>query len=121
VAPWRRYDLFRPRDIRLFGRDGPVFLYVGRVFKEKNIEAFLDLELPGKKVVVGPGPHLATLRCRYPGIIFAGPKSGLELALHYASAECVCLPEPDRYVWARPARGHGVRATGRGLSGDRSD
>ena len=39
---------FRPRDVRLFG-DGPVFLYVGRIAVEKNIKAFLDLDLPGKK------------------------------------------------------------------------
>jgi glycosyltransferase involved in cell wall biosynthesis len=85
-------DLFRPRDIRLFGKDEPVFLYVGRVSKEKNIEAFLDLKLPGKKVVVGPGPHLAALRRGYPGVIFAGPKSGVELALHYASADVFVFP-----------------------------
>jgi glycosyltransferase involved in cell wall biosynthesis len=85
-------DLFRPRDIRLFGKHEPIFLYVGRVSKEKNIEAFLELQLPGKKVVVGPGPHLATLRRCYPSVIFTGPKSGVELALHYASADVFVFP-----------------------------
>jgi glycosyltransferase involved in cell wall biosynthesis len=95
LMPWTRgvdTDLFRPRDVRLFGDDEPVFLYVGRISKEKNLEAFLDLDLPGKKVVVGPGPHLATLRRGYPGVIFTGPKSGLELALHYASSDVFVFP-----------------------------
>ena len=95
LVPWTRgvdTDLFRPREIRLFGRGEPVFLYVGRVSKEKNIEAFLDLDLPGKKVVVGSGPHLATLRRGYPAAIFTGPKSGAELALHYASADVFVFP-----------------------------
>jgi glycosyltransferase involved in cell wall biosynthesis len=95
LMPWTRgvdTDLFKPRDIRLFGKDRPIFLYVGRVSKEKNIAAFLDLDLPGKKVVVGPGPHLATLQRGYPGVIFTGPKSGMELALHYASADVFVFP-----------------------------
>jgi glycosyltransferase involved in cell wall biosynthesis len=95
LMPWTRgvdTDLFRPREIRLFGKQEPIFLYVGRVSKEKNIEAFLDLDVPGKKVVVGPGPHLTTLRRCYPAVVFTGPKSGLELALHYASADVFVFP-----------------------------
>ena len=41
--------------------DGPCWLYVGRVAVEKNIEAFLKLDLPGTKVVVGDGPARARL------------------------------------------------------------
>lgn len=85
-------DLFRPRPMRLFGSDEPVFLYAGRVSKEKNIEAFLDAELPGRKVVVGDGPHLATLRQSYPNINFAGRKSDVELAECYASADVFVFP-----------------------------
>ncbi|MEP2492923.1 MAG: glycosyltransferase, partial [Parasphingorhabdus sp.] len=44
----------------------PVQLYVGRVSVEKNIEAFLDSNQPGSKVVVGDGPALAALQARYP-------------------------------------------------------
>ena len=65
LLPWTRgvdTAVFRPRDDRLFGNDEPVFLYVGRIAREKNIAAFLDLKLPGRKVVVGDGPHLATLQ-----------------------------------------------------------
>jgi glycosyltransferase involved in cell wall biosynthesis len=95
LMPWTRgvdTDLFKPRDIRLFGTDEPVFLYVGRISKEKNIEALLDLDLPGQKVIVGGGPHLAALQWGYPSVIFTGPKTGVELALHYASADVFVFP-----------------------------
>ena len=84
-------DLYRPRDVRLFG-DGPVFLYVGRIAVEKNIKAFLDLKLPGRKVVVGGGPQLDELRRRYPDVLFTGPKSGEPLAEAYASADVFVFP-----------------------------
>jgi glycosyltransferase involved in cell wall biosynthesis len=95
LLPWTRgvdTDVFRPRDVRLFGSDRPVFLYVGRASREKNIEAFLSADLPGLKVVVGNGPHLDTLRRRYPDTVFTGPKSGEELACHYASADVFVFP-----------------------------
>ncbi len=95
LMPWTRgvdTDLFRPQDVRLFGSEKPVFLYAGRVSKEKNIEAFLDADLPGLKVVVGDGPHLPGLRRRYPAAIFTGLKSGADLARHYASADVFVFP-----------------------------
>lgn len=95
ILPWTRgvdTELFYPRDVRLFGKQEKVFLYVGRVSKEKNIEAFLSLDLPGRKVVVGGGPHLANLKQAYPDVHFAGPKSGEELARHYASADLFVFP-----------------------------
>jgi len=70
----------------------PVFLYVGRVAVEKNIEAFVALDLPGTKVVVGPGPQLDELKEKYPNVVFKGPKSGEELAAHYASADVFVFP-----------------------------
>jgi glycosyltransferase involved in cell wall biosynthesis len=70
----------------------PIFLYVGRVAVEKNIEAFLGLDLPGTKVVVGPGPQLDELRVKYPQVVFTGPKSGDELAAHYACADVFVFP-----------------------------
>jgi glycosyltransferase involved in cell wall biosynthesis len=84
-------QLFRPRKVRLFGA-GPVFLYVGRVAVEKNIKAFLDLDLPGRKVVVGSGPQDEELRRLYPDVLFAGPKEGEELARAYASADVFVFP-----------------------------
>lgn len=95
LMPWTRgvdTDLFRPRTEHLFGSDRPVFLYVGRVSKEKNLEAFLGADLPGLKAVVGTGPHLPALKQRFPDAVFTGPKSGEELALHYASADVFVFP-----------------------------
>jgi glycosyltransferase involved in cell wall biosynthesis len=95
IYPWSRgvdIDTFRPRDVRLFGNDQPVFMYVGRVAPEKNITAFLDADLPGKKVVVGTGPDLERLRQRYPDAIFTGAKFGEELAAHFASADAFVFP-----------------------------
>ncbi len=84
-------ELFRPRPIRRFGA-APVFLYVGRVAIEKNIRAFLDLELPGQKVVVGAGPQLQELKNAYPQVIFTGKKTGEDLAQCYASADVFVMP-----------------------------
>lgn len=70
----------------------PIFLNVGRVAVEKNIEAFLRLELPGTKVVVGDGPSRAALAAAYPDVVFTGPKQGDELARLFASADCFVFP-----------------------------
>ena len=99
ISAWSRgvdTEVFHPR------RDGepdifahlarPVFLYVGRVAVEKNIEAFLALDLPGTKVVVGPGPQVEELKARYPRAVFTGSKSGDELAAHYACADVFVFP-----------------------------
>ncbi|MGI9423121.1 MAG: glycosyltransferase family 4 protein [Hyphomicrobiaceae bacterium] len=95
LMPWTRgvdTDLFQPRDARVFGTDRKVFLYVGRVAIEKNIEAFLEADLDGRKVVVGTGPLLDDLRRRYPDVLFTGKKVGLELAEAYASADVFVFP-----------------------------
>ena len=84
-------ELFRPQDVRLFG-DGPIFMYAGRVSVEKNLEAFLDLDLPGRKVIVGGGPQLAGLQRAYPDVLFTGPKEGEELAKAYASGDVFVFP-----------------------------
>tara|TARA_R110001606_G_scaffold74190_5_gene171930 strand:+ start:4512 stop:5576 length:1065 start_codon:yes stop_codon:yes gene_type:complete len=70
----------------------PIQLYVGRVAIEKNIEAFLNSDQPGSKVVVGDGPALAGLQARYPEIHFVGRKSGQELAGYYAGADVFIFP-----------------------------
>jgi glycosyltransferase involved in cell wall biosynthesis len=102
LKAWSRgvdLTLFRPRPELLDGREPPpyalprpVFLFVGRVAVEKNIEAFLKLELPGSKLVVGGGPQLAELRRRYPEAHFAGPQQGEALARHYAAADVFVFP-----------------------------
>ncbi len=75
-----------------WGLPRPVFAYVGRVAVEKNIAAFLDLDLPGSKVVVGGGPQLAALRRRYPGEHFAGPRFGADLAAAYGGSDVFVFP-----------------------------
>jgi glycosyltransferase involved in cell wall biosynthesis len=84
-------ELFRPRDARIFGRE-PVFLYVGRVSIEKNLRAFLDLDLPGRKVVVGGGPQLAALKAAYPDATFTGALFDEMLAQAFASADVFVFP-----------------------------
>jgi glycosyltransferase involved in cell wall biosynthesis len=95
VAPWSRgvdTALFRPGPKDWLDLPRPVFLYVGRIAVEKSIEDFLDLDLPGSKLVVGDGPLLPTLRRRYPGVHFAGLKRGEELARHYSAADVFVFP-----------------------------
>jgi 1,2-diacylglycerol 3-alpha-glucosyltransferase/glucuronosyltransferase len=84
-------ELFRPRKVRRFGKK-PVFLYVGRMAVEKNVKAFLDVDLPGRKVLVGGGPQAAELEQRYPHALFTGPMGGEDLALAYASADVFVFP-----------------------------
>jgi len=88
--------LFRPRDKDLLGDaiqgPRPWFVYVGRVAIEKNIEAFLTLDLPGTKIVVGGGPQLDELRAAHPDVLFVGEKRGEDLALHYAVADAFVFP-----------------------------
>ena len=66
--------------------NNPVFLYVGRVSKEKNIEAFLKLNLPGHKVVVGDGPQLKNLKSKYKDVEFTGKLTGKSLLHQYQRA-----------------------------------
>lgn len=72
--------------------DGPVFLYAGRVALEKNLDAFLSLDLPGSKWVIGGGPALTALKKRYPHAHFLGPMSHEELARHYRLADVFVFP-----------------------------
>jgi glycosyltransferase involved in cell wall biosynthesis len=70
----------------------PIMLYAGRVALEKNLEAFLDLELPGTKLVVGDGPALQALKRRYPEAVFLGYRFGAELAEQLAGADVFVFP-----------------------------
>lgn len=94
IRDWTRgvdLGLFHPRP-SILDLPRPVLMYVGRVAVEKNIGAFLDLELPGTKVVVGDGPQRAELQRRYPGAVFVGSMHGEQLAAHYASADVFVFP-----------------------------
>src|SRR5215472_14773265 len=84
--------LFHPGRARDLGLQRPIFLTVGRLAVEKNVEAFLALDLPGTKVVVGDGPARAALAHRYPEAVFLGTKRDAELAAIYASADVFVFP-----------------------------
>ena len=103
IRRWSRgvdTDLFRPRSREeleqlvphMTALSGPIFLYVGRVAVEKNIQAFLDAPLAGTKVVVGDGPQLDELRRKYPKVLFTGANIGEELAAHYSAASVFVFP-----------------------------
>ncbi len=85
-------DTFTPASRRKGNHLRPVFLYVGRIALEKNIEAFLSLDLPGSKIVTGDGPDLERLRVKWPDVTFTGAKKGDELATVYASSDVFVFP-----------------------------
>ena len=85
-------NLFEPNDPAVLDLPRPVFMSVGRVAIEKNLEAFLSLDLPGSKVVIGDGPQLGELKVRFPQAIFLGEKTGTDLASHIAAADVFVFP-----------------------------
>jgi len=92
---WRRgidLDVFMQGTKRDLGLQGPIFLYVGRVAVEKNIESFLNLDLPGTKIIVGDGPARGKLQTDFPDALFLGLKSGQDLADLYATADVFVFP-----------------------------
>lgn len=96
LVRWSRgvdVELFKPRTSELLKHlPRPIFIYVGRVAVEKNIEDFLKLDLPGTRLVVGDGPARAELQARYPQAVFAGYKFGEELAEHIAASDVFVFP-----------------------------
>jgi glycosyltransferase involved in cell wall biosynthesis len=96
ISPWTRgvdTELFRPGRAAIFpDLPRPIWLNVGRVAVEKNIEAFLELDLPGSKVVVGEGPQMDELKAKYPQTVFTGAKFGDDLADAYASCDAFVFP-----------------------------
>ena len=86
-------DLFRPVASELFADlPRPIYLYAGRVAREKNIDAFVEANLRGSKVVVGDGPERERLQRACPEIVFAGYRFGDELAAHYSAADVLVFP-----------------------------
>jgi glycosyltransferase involved in cell wall biosynthesis len=99
LSQWSRgvdTEVFRPRwpgDPEPYaGLQRPIFLNVGRVAVEKNVEAFVSLDLPGTKVVVGDGPQRDELAARYPEVVFVGAKFGAELSAYFAGADVFVFP-----------------------------
>lgn len=95
VRVWTRgveTDLFKPGDKSFLPGERPIMLSVGRIAREKNIEAFLEADVPGTKYIVGDGPARAGLEKKYPKAHFVGVKKGAELAQHYAAADVFVFP-----------------------------
>lgn len=82
-APGNAHDYELPR---------PIWVNVGRVSVEKNIEEFLELRLPGSKVVIGDGPDRVRLMQAHPECYFPGYRFGPELAAHLAGADVFVFP-----------------------------
>jgi len=95
IRSWGRgvdLSLFRPHPGADLGLPRPVSMYVGRVSTEKNLEAFLSLDLPGSKVVVGDGPQRRAYEARFPDVRFLGYRSGDDLAYAYSAADVFVMP-----------------------------
>lgn len=95
VRLWSRgvdQDIFRPQPSKRLDSEPPIYLYVGRVAVEKNVEAFLQLDLPGSKWVVGTGPALESIRAKYPRANYLGVLEREELAKVYAAADVFVFP-----------------------------
>jgi len=94
VIPWTRgvdRDIFSPTLRENF--PGKYLLCVSRVSKEKNLEAFFELDYPGyQKIMVGDGPMLDVYKTQYPDVTFTGFKTGVDLARYYANAEVFVFP-----------------------------
>lgn len=85
-------QLFRPRQKDFIRDERPIFMFTGRLAIEKNIEAFLRLELGGTKYVVGDGPQRSELEMKHPAARFVGYKEGEELARYMAAADVFVFP-----------------------------
>ncbi|GAB3132301.1 glycosyltransferase family 4 protein [Novispirillum itersonii] len=84
--------VFRPDRKNLFDLPRPIFLYVGRVTVDKNLTAFLDLDLPGSKVVVGSGPQREALKKAYPQALFHIAEGDEELRLCFNAGDVFVFP-----------------------------
>jgi hypothetical protein len=95
VKLWSRgvdTSIFRPQPSKRLDSAPPIYLYVGRVAVEKNVEAFLGLDLPGSKWVVGTGPAIDGIRARFPDVNYLGLLDREELAKVYAAADVFVFP-----------------------------
>jgi glycosyltransferase involved in cell wall biosynthesis len=95
VKLWSRgvdTSIFHPQESKRLDSKPPIYLYVGRVAVEKNVEAFLELDLPGSKWVVGTGPAIESIQARYPQVNYLGLLEREELAKVYAAADVFVFP-----------------------------
>jgi glycosyltransferase involved in cell wall biosynthesis len=92
---WSRgvdHGQFNPSKAKTLDLPRPIFLYAGRLAPEKNLEAFLSLDLPGSKLIAGDGPSRRALQTRYPQAHFIGMQEPDALAVYYASSDVFVFP-----------------------------
>jgi glycosyltransferase involved in cell wall biosynthesis len=92
---WSRgvdHNHFSPAKAAAIHLPRPIFLYAGRLAPEKNVEAFLSLDLPGSKLIAGDAPSRRALQASYPQAYFLGTLGSDVLAVHYASADVLVFP-----------------------------
>lgn len=95
LKTWTRgvdVTLFNPMEKRDLKLEKPILLCVSRVSPEKNLEAFLNLDIPGTKILVGGGPLLDEYKSKYSNVIFTGSLTGNMLSQYYASADVFVFP-----------------------------
>ncbi len=95
VVIWSRgvdLEIFKVQPSKVLNSAHPIFLYVGRVAVEKNINAFLEIDLPGSKWVVGDGPALKEIKEKYPLVNYLGVLNQYQLAEVYAAADVFVFP-----------------------------
>ena len=95
VAIWSRgvdNRMFTPDDPHRYDLPTPIWVYVGRVSVEKNIELFLGLDLPGSKVIIGDGPDMNRLSKKHADCHFVGYRFGKELASYVAGGDVFVFP-----------------------------
>lgn len=95
IVIWSRgvnRQIFKPGDKNFLDLPRPIYVYMGRVAVEKNIEAFLNMSLQGTKLVVGDGPDLEKLKSQYPDVHYTGYKFGEELARYIAASDVFVFP-----------------------------
>ena len=120
IRRWSRgvdTDLFRPRDKSFLTYPRPISMYVGRIAVEKNLEAFLKLDIPGTKVVVGDGPQMEEYQRRYPQAKFEGTAAWRGTGEILRRCRCLRLSIQNRYVRLGTAGSARVGGSGSRVSG----
>jgi glycosyltransferase involved in cell wall biosynthesis len=95
IGMWTRgvdTELFRPDRAIDIGLKRPIFMTIGRVAVEKNLDAFFSLDLPGSKAIIGRGPEEERLKKQYSDTTFFGSLSDENLASHLAAADVFVFP-----------------------------
>ena len=112
-------ELFTPDAPAKLDLPRPIFMTMGRVAVEKNLDAFLSLDLPGTKVVVGDGPQRAELERRLSASQIPRREKGRGSVVASGGGRRLRVPEPHRHVWRGATGSAGLRHAGRGVSGHR--